>query len=171
MCPSVPLSVLRSTFVASARDSRPAGAGRRATTLVVPHAVSGMAGVWDGALYPNDGRAAASFSLLQSVSADAARGAGGVIGRVAFPGRDDSVAADVRLLEASATTYVALVGPYYDAAADAQVMLLLEARRSGDRMWGTYRVRRTTESGGRVADERCVDGRFVAVRSRHVAAA
>ena len=157
MCPSLPLSVLRSTFAAPTREL-PA----RRSALAVPQLVASFAGVWEGTLYPDGSDEGAPFSLLHGVALDASRG--GVIGHVAFPGRDDSVAADVRLLEASATTYVALVGPYYDAAVNAQVVTLLEARRVGDRMTGSYRVRP-------VAGGRCVDGHFVAMRSRRAAAA
>lgn len=157
MCPTLPITNLRSTRSQHARDSH----GRRAAVMV-PLPLSGFAGVWEGALYRDGSAVGLPFSLLQSVVADAS-GSGGV-GHVAFPGRDDSVAADVTLLEASATTYVALVGPYYDATLDAQVVMLLDARRAGDRMTGTYRVRV-------VAGGHCVDGHFVAVKSRRAAAA
>ena len=157
MCPKLPITGLRSTKSAHARDL----VGRHASNVPLP--LSDFAGVWEGALYRDGSAVGLPFSLLQSVVADASRGGGGV-GRVAFAGRDDSVAADVTLLAASAATYVALVGPYYDAAFDAQVVMLLDARRSGDRMTGSFRVR-VVAGGG------CVDGRFVAVKSRRAAAA
>ena len=156
MCPTLPITTVRPWQSTRARELH----GRRAAT--VPRPISDFAGVWEGALYPDGSAAGLPFSLLQSVVVDASGGGG--VGRVAFPGRDDSVAADVTLLEASATTYVALVGPYYDASFDAQVVMLLDARRSGERMVGSFRVRV-------VAGGRCVDGRFVAVKSRRAAAA
>jgi len=157
MCPALPAAVLLSTHAEPARERT----GRR-LAAAVPQVVSGFAGVWNGVLYRDEHEAGVPFSLLQNVVVDAR--SGGAVGHVAFATNRDSVAAEVRLLEASATTYVALVGPYYDADAGAQVVALLEARRAGDRMWGSYQVR-AVEGGY------CVGGSFVAVKARRAAAA
>ncbi|HET7458069.1 MAG TPA: hypothetical protein VFJ74_10465 [Gemmatimonadaceae bacterium] len=144
--------------------------------------VSSVAGVWDGVLYFDGGESGVAFSLLQNAlaptvastsrapsSSAAARDT--VVGHVAFAASDDAVAAPVHILEASATTYVALVGPYHDAGFDAPVVMVLEGRRSGDRMWGNFRVRPSApnepapDAGGRA-----IDGCFVAVKAMRAAA-
>lgn len=168
MRPALPVVLLPTGATTPAHEP----ARRQPAAYVAPSLALSFAGVWDGALYADESGASVAFSLMQngagpqprSASADDGAAQNPIVGRAAFAGRDDAVAAAVRLLEASATTYVALVGPYYDAAADAQVVTLLDGRRSGERMWGTFRTRPV--AGGAAA----VEGRFVAVKTLRAAA-
>jgi len=125
-----------------------------------PQVMSNLSGLWKGTLISAADDAETPFSLHQEKE----QTEGAVIGRLAFAGPQPA-SADVQLLEASATTYVALVGPYYDPASNAEMVTVLEARTNGDRLYGTYSVRPSI--GGR----RTAQGRFVATRSSSSAAA
>ncbi|MFL5578268.1 MAG: hypothetical protein ACJ79S_20130 [Gemmatimonadaceae bacterium] len=152
MRPTVPLSILLSACAAPSRYA----AGRLAAASL-PRALEQLAGVWNGRLYRGDADVGTPFSLLQGGTADSP-----VVGQFALstaPGRP----APVQLLEASAATYVALVGPYADPVTDAQVVTVIETRKVGDRLHGTYRTQPL--SGGRATG-----GRVVAARSRLAAA-
>lgn len=115
--------------------------------------MASLSGLWSGTLFVTGEDEGTPFSLHQGGCATE----GDVVGRLAFTGTQRAPA-EVQLLEASATTYVALVGPYHDPASNAQMLTVLEARRTGDRLYGTYRVRPVM--GGRTTE-----GRFVAIRS------
>lgn len=149
---TVPLSILLSACAAPSRYT----AGRVAATAV-PRVLEQLAGVWNGRLQGCDSDAGTPFALLQGGTEGSP-----IVGQFAFtgsPGRP----APVQLLEASAATYVALVGPYVDPATDAQVVTVIEARMAGDRLHGTYRTQPL--SGGPATT-----GRFVAARSQLAAA-
>lgn len=127
--------------------------GERPAMCATPQVIEGLSGTWTGTLVGSGEREGTPFSLQQG-GCDAG---GDATGRLAFPGAEVAPA-EVQLLEASATTWVALVGPYQDPATNAELVTVLEARRAGDRLYGTYRVRPV--GGGRATE-----GRFEAVRS------
>ena len=122
-------------------------------TCPAPAVMATLAGLWNGKLFLAGEEEGTPFSLLQ----DGCASEGEAVGRLAFTGTE-ATPAEIQLLEASATTYVALVGPYHDPASNAEMLTVLEARRAGNRLYGTYRARPVR--GGRATE-----GRFVAVRS------
>jgi hypothetical protein len=147
MRPNVPLAIRLATHAVKIHD------GARSAMCPTPQVIDGLSGIWTGTLVLSGEKEGTPFSLQQggcAVEGDAA-------GRLDFTDAAGA-AAEVQLLEASATTYVALVGPYQDPATNAELVTVLEARRAGDRLYGTYRVRPVT--GGRATE-----GRFEAVRS------
>lgn len=157
MLTTVPVAFPLPARAASARDATGGSPTLPPARIApAPPVMARLAGVWNGTLYHADAAGGTPFSLLQEDTVD-----GAVVGRLAFTGTRMRVA-DVQLLEASATTYVALVGPYYDPAADAQMVTVLEGRTAGDRLYGTYRVQPVT--GGRATE-----GRFVAMKSQRAA--
>jgi hypothetical protein len=131
--------------------------GGRPTMCPAPQAVEGLTGTWTGTLVLSGEGTGIPFSLQQGGCA----AEGDAAGRLDFTGTAGA-RVEVQLLEASATTYVALVGPYQDPATNAELVTVLEARRAGDRLYGTYRVRPV--DGGRATE-----GRFEAVRSERAA--
>ena len=148
---TIPLAHLLSACAAPSRYAAQAAyAARRAASSRVPQALANLAGIWHGRLLGDGAGGGTPFSLLQGDADDA-----GVVAQVAFAG---AATAPVQLLEASATTYVALVGPYRDARSGREVVTVLEGRRVGDRLHGTYRAQPL--SGGPATV-----GRFVAHRS------
>ena len=149
MRPNATLAVrLAATHVVNIRDAA------RAPMCAAPQVLDDLSGIWTGTLVGPGEKEGTPFSLQQGGCATE----GGATGRLDFTGTEGAPA-EVKLLEASATTYVALVGPYQDPATNAELVTVLEARRAGDRLYGTYRVRPVT--GGRATTE----GRFEAVRS------
>ena len=147
MRPNVPLAIRLATHPVNIHD------GGRPGLCATPQVMDDLSGIWTGTLVLSGEREGTPFSLQQGgCAAD-----GDAVGRLDF--RDAAGArAEVQLLEASATTYVALVGPYQDPATHTELLTVLEARRAGNRLYGTYRVRPVT--GGRATE-----GRFEAVRS------
>ena len=148
MRPNVPLAIRLATHAVKFRD------GGRQAMCPTPQVIDDLSGIWTGTLVLSGEEGGTPFSLQQGGCA----AEGDVAGRLDFTGAAGAAAA-VQLLEASATTYVALVGPYQDPATNAELVTVLEARRAGDRLYGTYRVRPLT--GGRATE-----GRFEAVRSK-----
>ena len=148
MPPTIPLPIPLAHYDADQRGTV------RLDVCPAPPVMRGLSGLWQGTVFRAGESAGTPFSLLQEADD---RSPDGVVGRLAFTGADDAPA-NVQLLEASATTFVALVGPYRDPASNAEVVTVLEARRAGDRLYGTYRAHPTT--GGRVTD-----GHFVATRT------
>ena len=146
----VPLAIRLATEGVKVRD------GNRAPMCSTPQVMDDLSGVWTGTLVLSGENEGTPFSLQQGGCATE----GGVTGRLDFTGTQGAPA-EVKLLEASATTYVALVGPYQDPATNAELLTVLEARRAGDRMYGTYRVRPVT--GGRATE-----GRFEAIRTERL---
>ena len=127
--------------------------GVRPAMCPTPQVMDDLSGIWTGTLVLSGENEGTPFSLQQGGCA----AEGDAAARLAFTGAGVAPA-EVQLLEASATTYVALVGPYQDPATNIELVTVLEARRAGDRLYGTYRVRPVT--GGRATE-----GRFEAVRS------
>jgi hypothetical protein len=92
------------------------------------------------------------FTLIRDASLDAS-----VARRFLFFSTKDVSPTGVKLLEASRSTFVALVGPYYDPDEDADVVTVLEGRRVADDLQGTFTTRvvrgpRRTKSGWFVAE-------------------
>src|SRR5438132_8275967 len=101
-----------------------------------PAIVSELSGVWKGRLVRSGSDAAVPFTLIRDASVDAT-----VAGRFLFFSTRNVPPTGVRLLEASQSTFVALVGPYYDPDENADVVTVLEGLRSGDGLQGTFNTR------------------------------
>ena len=114
-----------------------------------------LQGTWYGTVDAND--SVGAFSLTQLGSID-----GTVVGRLAFNG-SVIAPAEVKLIEATDSSYVALVGPYFDPAADADVVSRIEGRVDGDKLEGTFYTQPV--AGGRVTK-----GKVLAVRAHAPAA-
>lgn len=146
MRPASPLSQLVNAYTPLARVR---GAAERYT--VEPRVIAQLAGTWNGTLFLSDSDRGTPFSLMQHPTSDLYRGT------LAFP-KSLLEPADVRLLEASDTTFVALAGPYFDPDMQDDILTLIEARRDGNRLWGNFCSRRS--DGPRQAKRR-----FVAFRA------
>lgn len=97
-----------------------------------PSAVAALAGTWRGQLVDENGKAEA-FTLLRDTSSDAA-----VAGRFLFFVTRDIAPTGIRLLEASAAAFVALLGPYYDPRENGDVITVFEGMRRGATIEGTW---------------------------------
>jgi hypothetical protein len=118
-----------------------------------PSSLAAFAGTWRGELHDENG-GCDSFTLLRDSSADAA-----VAGRFLFFVSHNIAPTGVKLLEASATSFVAMIGPYYDPRDDAEMVTVLEGVRRGNELTGQFHTR---VRGWR---ETVRSGRFVAVRA------
>ena len=128
----------------------------RAAMARRPNIVRDLAGTWRGQMLASDADVSTPFTLLRDTSADSA-----VIGRFLFFSTPQVAPTGVRLLEASYSTFVAMIGPYYDPAERADVVTVLEGRRQDGRLSGTFTTRL-------VRGMRTVrTGRFVASRQDH----
>lgn len=125
-----------------------------------PTQLAALSGTWRGEFTPVEGHAE-PFTLIRDTSSDAA-----VAGRFLFFVTRAIAPTGVKLLEAANATFVAMIGPYYDPADDAEVVTVLEGTRQGTRIEGTFHTQR---HGWR---EVVREGRFVASRvdSNHRAA-
>ena len=118
-----------------------------------PEIVAELTGMWRGRLVGTDSEHGAGipFTLIRDTSADAS-----VAGRFLFFSTKNVPPTGVKLLEASGTTFVALIGPYYDPDEDADVITVLEGRRIGAKLQGTFNSRvvrgRRGKSGWFVAE-------------------
>ena len=119
-----------------------------------PAIMSEMAGLWRGQFMDAESNVSTPFTLIRDASVDAS-----VAGRFLFFMSRDVPPTGVKLLEASQTTFVALIGPYYDPTENADVVTLLEGRRDGERLLGKFNTRLVR--GWR----RTRNGRFAALRS------
>jgi hypothetical protein len=126
----------------------------RAAASRKPAIMADLAGLWRGQFMEAGGSTSSPFTLIRDASVDAS-----VAGRFLFFTSRDVPPTGVKLLEASYATFVALIGPYYDPAENAEVVTLLEGRRDGDRLLGKFNTRLVR--GWRKAK----NGRFVAIRS------
>ena len=126
----------------------------RSSLVHKPAIMAEMAGLWRGQFMDAESSVSTPFTLIRDASVDAS-----VAGRFLFFTSRDVPPTGVKLLEASQTTFVALIGPYYDPAENAEVVTLLEGRRDGDRLLGKYNTRLVR--GWR----RTRNGRFAALRS------
>ena len=97
-----------------------------------PAAISGLAGTWRGETVDEQGNTEV-FTLLRDGSSDAM-----VAGRFLFFATRHIAPTGVRLLEASARSFVALVGPYYDPQLNAELMTVFEGVRRGDTVEGWF---------------------------------
>jgi hypothetical protein len=100
-----------------------------------PSAVAALAGTWRGETIDEAGNKEA-FTLLRDASSDAS-----VVGRFLFFATRDVSPTGVKLLEASESSFVALVGPYYDPRENAEVVTVFEGSRRGTAMHGTFYTR------------------------------
>lgn len=123
------------------------GEGRR------PAGLAAFAGTWRGELRGDTGPCE-SFTLLRDASANST-----VAGRFLFYVSHEVAPTAVRLLEASASSFVALIGPYYDPRQGNEMITVLEGIRRGDELTGEFHTRR------RGARDNVRSGRFVAVRA------
>ena len=97
-----------------------------------PSMMAALAGTWRGALTQDDGTTEA-FTLIRDGSSDAA-----VAGRFLFFVTKSVAPTGVKLLEAAGSSFVALIGPYYDPREDGDVVTVLEGQRRGSTIEGTF---------------------------------
>lgn len=119
-----------------------------------PPIMSALSGMWRGHLMASDGDVSVPFTLIRDASVDAS-----VVGRFLFFMTKDVPPTGVKLLEASQSTFVALVGPYFDPRENADVVTVFEGRRVENRISGKFNTRLVR--GYRQVQS----GKFVAVRS------
>ncbi|MGQ0647286.1 MAG: hypothetical protein ACT4P7_06915 [Gemmatimonadaceae bacterium] len=99
-----------------------------------PSAIAALAGTWRGEMSCEGYKEA--FTLLRDGSSDAA-----VAGRFLFFATRDVAPTGIRLLEASNSTFVAMIGPYYDPRENGEVVTVFEGLRRGSTIDGTFYVR------------------------------
>ena len=119
-----------------------------------PPIMSALAGIWRGHLMATDGDVSTPFTLIRDASVDAS-----VVGRFLFFMTKDVPPTGVKLLEASYSTFVAMVGPYFDPQENAEVITVLEGRRVDNKISGKFNTKLVR--GYRQVRA----GRFVAVRA------
>ncbi|MCC6316428.1 MAG: hypothetical protein IT361_01965 [Gemmatimonadaceae bacterium] len=100
-----------------------------------PSALAALAGTWRGNMVDQAGHRE-SMTLIRDTTSDAA-----VAGRFLFFVTRDVAPTGVRLLEASNTSFVAMIGPYFDPRESGDVVTVLEGHRTGDRIEGTFYTR------------------------------
>ena len=100
-----------------------------------PAVASAMVGMWAGTVFESEADPGTPFTLVQIQLAD-----GTVSGQIAFNGSSIPLT-DVKVLEATADRYVALIGPYASPHDSRQVVARLEAVRIGDKLSGTVYAR------------------------------
>jgi len=76
------------------------------------------------------------FTLIRDASVDAS-----VVGRFLFFMTKDVPPTGVKLLEASQSTFVAMVGPYFDPREDGDVVTVFEGRRDEGKISGKFNTR------------------------------
>ena len=122
-----------------------------------PAVASAMVGMWAGTVFESEADPGTPFTLVQIQHRD-----GTVTGQIAFNGSSIPLT-DVKVLEATADRYVALIGPYTSPHDSRQVVARLEAVRSGDKLSGKVYARAV--DGGKA-----YKGRFTAERAAGVTA-
>jgi hypothetical protein len=125
--------------------------GRGATR---PPIMSGLAGLWRGHLMAADENVSIPFTLIRDASVDAS-----VVGRFLFFSTKDVPPTGVKLLEASQSTFVALVGPYFDPAENGEVVTVFEGRRVDGKISGKFNTRLVR------GYRQIRTGKFVAIRA------
>ena len=118
-----------------------------------PPIMSALSGLWRGHLMAADDNVSVPFTLIRDASIDAS-----VVGRFLFFATKDVPPTGVKLLEASQSTFVALVGPYFDPNENGEVVTVFEGRREDGKISGKFNTRLVR--GYRQIRE----GKFVAVR-------
>ena len=119
-----------------------------------PPIMSALSGIWRGHLMAADEDVSTPFTLIRDASVDAS-----VVGRFLFFMTKDIPATGVKLLEASQSTFVAMVGPYYDPRENCEVVTVFEGRRVDGKISGKFNTRLVR--GYRQVRE----GKFVALRA------
>ena len=76
------------------------------------------------------------FTLIRDASIDAS-----VVGRFLFFMTKDVPPTGVKLLEASQSTFVAMIGPYFDPRENAEVVTVFEGRRVEGKISGKFNPR------------------------------
>ena len=101
-----------------------------------PPIMSALAGLWRGHLMAADEDVSVPFTLIRDASIDAS-----VVGRFLFFMTKDVPPTGVKLLEASQSTFVAMVGPYFDPRQNADVVTVFEGRRDDAKISGKFNTR------------------------------
>jgi len=101
-----------------------------------PDAVAALTGTWRGEMIIDGSGERVPFTLLRDQTSDAA-----VAGRFLFFATRDVAPTGMKLLEASNSVFVALVGPYYCPRENADVLTIFEGTRIGQRIEGTFYTR------------------------------
>ena len=76
------------------------------------------------------------FTLIRDASVDAS-----VVGRFLFFMTKDVPPTGVKLLEASQSTFVAMIGPYFDPRENGDVVTVFEGRRVEGKISGKFNTR------------------------------
>lgn len=97
--------------------------------------VAALAGPWRGQMVDEDGNSQV-FSLLRNDNTNTS-----VAGRFLFFVTRDIAPTGVRLLEASSSAFVALVGPVFDPQENAEIVIVFEGRRVGTGLEGAFYTR------------------------------
>lgn len=101
-----------------------------------PPIMSALSGVWRGHLMAADEDVSVPFTLIRDASVNAS-----VVGRFLFFMTKDIPPTGVKLLEASQSTFVAMVGPYFDPTENAEVVTVFEGRREDSTISGKFNTR------------------------------
>lgn len=112
--------------------------------------LTAYAGLWKGAFSPDGGHGTVPFAIRHDGML------AGEHPELVFPTRSVPPIA-VRLVEASATAYIAVTAPFTDPTSGEVVMLHMTGARHGNRLTGRYALRR--EDGSAVRE-----GRWLATR-------
>ena len=118
-----------------------------------PPIMTALSGLWRGHLMATDDDVSVPFTLIRDASIDAS-----VVGRFLFFSTKDVPPTGVKLLEASQTTFVALVGPYFDPRENGEVVTVFEGRREDGKISGKFNTRLV------LGYRQVRAGKFVAVR-------
>ncbi len=97
--------------------------------------LSAFVGNWRGELIDESG-ARERFTFLRDASSDAS-----VAGRFLFFATREVAPTGVKLLEASSSAFVALVGPYFCPRENTDVLTVFEGVRRGEELEGTFYTR------------------------------
>jgi len=101
-----------------------------------PPIMSALSGLWRGHLMAADEDVSVPFTLIRDASVDAS-----VVGRFLFFSTKDVPPTGVKLLEASQSTFVAMIGPYFDPRENAEVVTVFEGRRVDGKISGKFNTR------------------------------
>jgi hypothetical protein len=101
-----------------------------------PPIMSALSGLWRGHLMAADEDVSIPFTLIRDASVDAS-----VVGRFLFFTTKDIPPTGVKLLEASQSTFVAMIGPYFDPRENAEVVTVFEGRRVDGKISGKFNTR------------------------------
>jgi hypothetical protein len=118
-----------------------------------PPIMSALSGLWRGHMLAAGEDVSVPFTLIRDASVDAS-----VVGRFLFFMTKDIPPTGVKLLEASQSTFVAMIGPYFDPRENGDVVTVFEGRRVDAKISGKFNTRLVR--GYRPLRQ----GKFVAVR-------